>query len=116
LLVARGADAAARSKRGETALGDAASRGDLPAVKLLLDKGADVNAVDYRGYTPLLQAVQYDRDSPEIVKLLLEHGANVHAVAEGQTAVTIAARRGDTELTRFLREATAAARTSTSRR
>jgi ankyrin repeat protein/mono/diheme cytochrome c family protein len=115
LLVARGADVTARSKRGETALADAASRGDLAAVKLLLEKGADVNAADYRGYTPLLQAVQYDRDSPDIVKLLLERGANVNAVAEGKTAVSIAARRGETELSRFLRDATAAARTTGSR-
>ena len=115
LLVARGADATARSKRGETALADAAGRGDAAAVKLLIEKGADVNAVDYRGYTPLLQAVQYDRDSPDIVKMLLDHGANVTAAAEGQTAVTTAARRGETALTRMLREAEASARAHSSR-
>jgi ankyrin repeat protein/mono/diheme cytochrome c family protein len=115
LLVGRGADVKVRSKRGETALADAASRGDLAAVRVLLDKGADVNVVDYRGYTPLLQAVQFDRDSPELVKLLLEHGANPLATAEGQTAVTTAARRGDTALTKMLRDAEAAARTHSSR-
>lgn len=105
LLVANGADVKARSKRGETPLADAAGRGDLDAVRLLLDKGADVNAVDYRGYTPLMHAVQYDRDSPEIVKLLLDRGANVNVTGEGHTPVSIAARRGDTPLTRLLREA-----------
>jgi ankyrin repeat protein len=112
LLVSRGADARARSKRGETPLADAAERGDLEAVKLLLDKGADVNAMDYRGYTPLMHATQYDRDEPEIVRLLLARGATVNVTAEGQTPVSIAARRGDTELTRLLREAAAAARTA----
>jgi ankyrin repeat protein len=111
LLVSRGADVKARSKRGETPLADAAGRGDLDAVKLLLDKGADVNAADYRGYTPLMHAAQYDRDSPEIIRLLLARGANVSVKAEGQTPVTIAARRGDTELTRLLREAAARRRT-----
>jgi ankyrin repeat protein len=114
LLVSRGADVKARSKRGETPLADAAGRGDLDAVKLLLSKGADANAVDYRGYTPLMHATQYDRDSPEVVRLLLSHGANVNVTAEGQTPMSIAARRGDTELTRLLREA-AAARTAGSR-
>src|SRR5262249_15915094 len=108
LLVGRGADATIRSKRGETALADAASRGDLQGVRLLVAKGADVNAVDYRGYTPLLQAVQYDRDAIEIVTLLLARGADLNAVAEGNTAVSIAARRGETELTRLLRDAVAA--------
>jgi len=113
LLVEHGANVKARSKRGETALADAASRGDLAACRMLLDKGADVNAVDYRGYTPLLQAVQYDRDAVDLVKLLLSRGANVSAVAEGNSATSIAARCGDTELTRLLREA--ATRTGTSR-
>jgi len=106
VLVSNGADVTTRSKRGESALADAARRGDLPAARLLLDKGADVNAVDYRGYTPLILAAQYDRDSPELVRLLLSRGADVHAVAEGHTALTIAARRGETELVRILREAT----------
>ena len=115
LLVSRGADVNARSKRGETALADAAAHGDVEAVKLLLEKGADVNAKDYRGYTPLMQAAQYDRDSPEIIRVLLARGANVNAVAEGQTPASIAARRGDTELARLLRDAAAAARSHGSR-
>jgi ankyrin repeat protein/mono/diheme cytochrome c family protein len=109
LLVSGGADVSLRSKRGETALADAARRGDLEAAKLLLDKGADVNAVDYRGYTPLILAAQFDRDSPDLARLLLARGADVHAVAEGHTALTIAARRGETELVRLLREAVAKA-------
>lgn len=108
LLISRGADVKARSKRGETPLADAAARGDVEAVKLMLEKGADVNARDYRGYTPLMQAAQYDRDSPAVVRALLAHGANVNATAEGQTPVSMAARRGDTELARLLREAAAA--------
>ncbi len=115
LLVSRGADVTTRSKRGESALADAARRGDVAAAKLLLDKGADVNAVDYRGYTPLILAAQHDRDSPELVRLLLSRGADVHAVAEGHTALTIAARRGETELVRLLREATANARPAAQR-
>ena len=114
LLISRGADVKARSKRGETPLADAAARGDVDAVKLMLEKGADVNARDYRGYTPLMQAAQYDRDSPAVVRTLLAHGANVNATAEGQTPVSMAARRGDTELARLLREA-AAARSNGSR-
>ncbi|PWT79623.1 MAG: hypothetical protein C5B57_13640 [Blastocatellia bacterium] len=107
LLVARGADVTARSKRGESALADAASRGELESTKLLLAHGADVNATDYRGYTPLMHAAQYDRDSPELIRLLLDHGADVNATGEGQTAISIAERRGDTALTRLLREAAA---------
>jgi len=48
--------------------------------------------------------------------LLLVRGANVNVTAEGQTPTSIAARRGDTELTRLLREAAAAARTTGSQR
>jgi ankyrin repeat protein len=108
LLVAKGADVNARSKRGETALAAAAGRGDEESVELLLIHSADVNAADYRGYTPLMHAAQYDRDSLDIVRMLLARGANANVTAEGQTPVSIAARRGETALTRLLREAAAA--------
>jgi ankyrin repeat protein len=112
LLLARGADVRARSKVGDTALMDAAVRGDAAAAKLLIERGAEVNAVDHKGYTPLILAAQFDGDAGELVRLLLAHGADVSAVAEGETASSLAARRGETEVTRLLRAAAAATRSS----
>ena len=108
LLVAHGADVKTRSKVGETALMDAAARGDLAAVRLLLERGADVNAVDHRGYTALIFAAHYDADAVELVRLLLARGADIQAKAEGETALSLAARRGETEVTKVLRAAAAA--------
>jgi ankyrin repeat protein len=105
LLVARGADVRARSKVGETALMDVAARGDLTAARLLIERGAEVNAVDHRGYTPLILAAHYDGDAVELVRLLLSHGAEITARAEGETALSLAARRGETEVTKILRAA-----------
>ena len=110
LLLGRGADVLARSKNGESALMETAIRGDVAASTLLLEKGADVNAADKRGYTPLMLAAQYDGDSPELVRLLLARGADLNATAEDETALTLAAKRGETEVTKVLREAAAAAR------
>jgi ankyrin repeat protein len=115
LLVARGADVRARSKVGETALMDVAARGDLAGAKLLLERGADVNAVDHRGYTALVLAAHFDGDAVELVRLLLAAGADPHAIAEGETALSLAARRGETEVTRILRKAVEAPRPSVSR-
>jgi ankyrin repeat protein/mono/diheme cytochrome c family protein len=109
LLLDAGADATIRTKRGETALANAANRGDLSSVKLLLDKGADVRNIDYRGYTPLMHAAYADDGTPELIQLLLSKGADVHVVGKGdtagETAVTIAAKRGETEILRLLRDA-----------
>jgi ankyrin repeat protein len=115
LLVARGADVRARSKVGETALMEVAALGDLVGAKLLLQRGADVNAVDHRGYTALVLAAHFDRDAVELVRLLLAAGADPHAIAEGETALSLAARRGETEVTRILRKAVEAPRLSGSR-
>ena len=52
-------------------------------VKLLVEKGADVNAKDTNeGFTPLMMAAALNQ--PEIVKILLANGADKEAVDDDQ--------------------------------
>ncbi len=64
--------------------------GWLPAVKYMIEElGFDVNAPDYRGYTPLHNAAF--RGDNEMIRYLVSKGANVMAVARsGQTTVDMA--------------------------
>lgn len=72
VLIKSGANVNARTSRdGETPFHKAISRGDIEIVKLLLDYGADVNAVSKFGVTSLYFA----RNSEAITKLLKERGA-----------------------------------------
>ncbi|WP_174481449.1 ankyrin repeat domain-containing protein [Spiroplasma endosymbiont of Danaus chrysippus] len=50
--------------------------GDLEALKVLLENGADVNYEDRDGNTSLMQTVEYG--FLEVVKVLLENGADVN--------------------------------------
>lgn len=71
-----------------TPLYGAAQNGPLELVKLLVSKGAKVNAVDKYFSRPLAKAVQ--ADNLEIAKFLLEHGADKtinHSDTEFQTAI-----------------------------
>ena len=52
----------------------------LEAVKLVLDKGADVNAADFFGTTALHVAAQ--QGAIDVIQLLLERGANKKAKDE----------------------------------
>ncbi|XP_003216666.1 cyclin-dependent kinase 4 inhibitor B [Anolis carolinensis] len=54
-------------------LGNAAARGDVQAVKMLLERGTDPNAVNFYGRTPIQVMMM---GSPQIAALLLEAGAN----------------------------------------
>lgn len=54
----------------------AARKGDIAAVKALLDKGVDVNAKTNYGATALSYAC--DKGHVEVVKLLIERGADVN--------------------------------------
>ncbi len=88
-LLQGGADANGRDRRGgATPLMHAAAVGSLDTMRLLLDKGADVNGKSAGSATALMWAVA---DIAK-VRLLLERGADVNVVTEtGRTALLLAA-------------------------
>jgi hypothetical protein len=70
-------------------------------VKLLLDKGADIEAKDNSGQTPLLWAIYDGRK--EIVKLLLDKGADIKAKDKiGLTPLSLATCGGRKEIAKLL--------------
>jgi hypothetical protein len=85
-------------------LWEAVRRGDAPAVKTLLDKGADVNARGRYQMTPLFKAAE--RGNAEIVRLLLERGAdvNIKDTFYGATPLTWALDKSHVEVVRALIE------------
>lgn len=87
---------------GDTALHRAAARGQGAAVRLLIERGANVNAVDDEGTTPLILASY--RGHVEVAKLLLERGAAVDAqeMRYRLSSLTHAVGRNDAELVRLL--------------
>ena len=102
LLLEKGADAKARTRRNETALADAATAGDEATVALLLEHGAEVNVQDVRGYSPLLYAAGSDAMPAGVVRMLLAKGADRTAKGDDETAQMLAAKRGHTEVARLL--------------
>src|SRR5215467_3494938 len=91
-----------RDKRGGTPLHYAAAFGSAGTLRGLLEKGADVNAVNAFGATPLMFAV----NEPAKAALLVMHGANVNARSKmGRTALLLAAASdGSSQTVRLLLE------------
>jgi uncharacterized protein len=92
-----------------TLLHDMAQAGDAKKAALLLDRGADINAIDdeYRA-TPLGIAARWGRDG--MVTFLLERGADPNAAAaEWSTPLAWAKRKGHTRIAAALVAAGAAA-------
>ena len=86
---------------GQTALHKAAGEGHSDIVKLLLSKGASVEALDYFGDTPLHYAAQGGHTS--IVELLLTKGASVETTNNFMdTPLHDAARGGHTSIVELL--------------
>ncbi|XP_028270083.1 ankyrin repeat and SOCS box protein 6 [Parambassis ranga] len=92
LLVGHGADIEKRDRIHESSPSDLASEESerLPCLLTLLDLGADVNAKDKHGKTPLLHALASSDGltvhNTENIQLLLEKGADVNAATvDGET-------------------------------
>ncbi len=76
----------------------AAAYGGPDAVKLLLDRKANVNAQDVRGMTPLMLALAVDHPDTRVVRLLLERGADPTIKSKaGETAIDWAGKFNHTE-------------------
>ena len=81
----------------------ACTDGDLEKVKGLIEQGADVNAKDKYGYTPLHFAV--GNGYPKIVEVLLKNDAKVNAKNKnGITPLHLAACNGRTEIVELLKQ------------
>ena len=100
---------AAAGAAANSPVADAASRGDVAAVKQLLQDGADVNAAMGDGMTALHWAAE--RGNLELTNILVYAGANVAAVTRvGQyTPLHVAARTGNAAIVKALLDAGAPA-------
>ncbi len=98
-LLDAGADvhATAQNARKVQPLHAAVAARSQAIVQLLLDRGADPNAKQQVGYTPLMGAAGAGRD--DMVSLLLARGANPSLMSEdGKTASSIALEHGHTAI------------------
>ncbi len=87
---------------GETPIMTCASTGSADAVRMLIARGADVNAREpVQHQTALMWAAAEHRS--DVVRTLIEHGANLRAATKkGFTALHFAAREGDVAVARLL--------------
>ena len=79
-------------KQGRTPLHYAALHGDVPQTRALLKGGANPNAPDAHGFTPLHEAAVASLTKDDIIDMLLDAGADVNAQGEdGNTPLHCAA-------------------------
>jgi ankyrin repeat protein len=102
LLLKHGADPNRADASRATALMWAVP--DVEKVRLLVARGANVNARSDTERTPLLVAAAYPR-TVDVLRLLLDRGADLRAQDRaGATALALAVRSADVEVVRFLVE------------
>jgi len=101
-LSENGADVNAQDKSGQSALTYAVKRSFRETTKFLLEEGANVNVQSRKnGVTPLMiAAVAGDL---QMIQLLLDHGADpALATNFGQTATSLAQKKGNMEVVNLL--------------
>lgn len=89
---------------GETAIHITVKRGDSLFTRYLIERGADTNARDGKGNTPLILAVIGGYDN--LIPILTDANANPNlANSSGETPLIIAVHRRDPEMIRMLLKA-----------
>lgn len=74
---------------------------NVETITILLEHGADANACQTGGFTPVFSAAASNRR--DLAELLLKHGARAdHATEQGKTPASFARGRGHTELADWL--------------
>jgi ankyrin repeat protein len=90
-----------QTQKGQSPLLKAAEYGNRRVVKLLLEKGAEIEIKDKHSRTPLSWASE--KGNQEVVKLLLEKGANLESKDQnGRTSLSWALEEGNREVVTLL--------------
>ena len=95
-LLAAGADPNVKGKSGSTVLSDAVKFGNVEAVRLLIDKGAELHSKQ------LLRAIRFGK--VDVMALLLDKGFDIEEKFNGQTYLITAARYADLDALKLLVE------------
>lgn len=104
-LIFLGCNQPSTSNTQTDALFRATIEGNTDMVRSLLSSpGANVNATDDRGSTPLLEAARYGHE--DICRVLIAAGADVKAKdKDGKTALMLAVQGDHDEVVRILKQA-----------
>ena len=90
-LVQAGANVNAVTSSGNTALHFAAQKNRVECIVALIAAGADIDARDRDGFTPLLAAIVYGQGHEASILTLIQHGADVNLASfSGMTPLSVA--------------------------
>ncbi|MCB5362728.1 hypothetical protein H0484_03030 [Pusillimonas sp. CC-YST705] len=84
LMIEHGANPNVRNARGETLLH---LTGDPDAIRKLVSVGADINALDHQGHTPMMAHAPYPETGPDAIYTLWTEGAD--STIEGHDGETV---------------------------
>jgi len=109
-FLGHGVDVDAVDNNYSTLLHIASYNGEVEVVQLLLECGANINARNKEGHTPLHRVLVKLEDGArtsffDTIQLLLDHGADVDALDDAQsTPLHVASKYGSAKATRLLLE------------